>query len=76
MFQITAPSLPRRELVFAETQPLAPNDSVENRNRNRRVEMIINQQDLGYLETDHDLEEEEEEEDKGPQLFDTMPTRG
>ena len=64
---------------YAETQPLAPNDSVKNRNRNRRVEMIINQQDLGYLETDHDLEEEEEEEeeeDKGPQLFDTMPTRG
>ena len=67
---------PNRFVVngYAETQPLAPNSTAANRNRNRRVELIINQQDLGYLETDHELEEEEEEEeDKGPQLFDTMP---
>ena len=70
---------PNRFVVngYAETQPLAPNDTVANRNRNRRVELIINQGDLGYLETDHETEEEEEEEeDKGPKLFDTMPTRG
>ena len=29
----------------AETQPVAPNDSVENRGRNRRVEIIIEQGD-------------------------------
>lgn len=59
---------------LGQVQPLAPNSSKENRNRNRRVEIIINQADVGYLEADH-LNPDEEKEKNKPQLHETMPTR-
>ncbi|MEE2961540.1 MAG: flagellar motor protein MotB [Myxococcota bacterium] len=49
-------SIPSNRFVLngqAETQPLLSNKKAAGRDRNRRVEIIIQQDDLGYLEKDH-----------------------
>jgi len=61
---------------LGQIQPLAPNSTKENRNRNRRVEIIINQADVGYLEGDHDVKDAEKLKEKSkPKMHQTMPTR-
>jgi chemotaxis protein MotB len=62
---------------LGQIQPLAPNSTKENRNRNRRVEIIINQADVGYLEEDHNGPKPEDLKDKAkPKMYETMPSRG
>ena len=52
---------------FADVRPLVPNDSVENRDRNRRVEIIIRQT------IDPDLEEQVEAlRDVDPELYNSF----
>lgn len=67
---------------FADTQPLAPNDSAENRARNRRVEILIRQgledelseDDLKMLKEDQAGEDILRELDIAPKyLFDLEP---
>ena len=61
---------------LGQIQPLAPNKTRENRNRNRRVEIIINQADVGYLEEDHkDPEADKDKKKKKPKRYQTRPTR-
>ena len=47
---------------FAETKPMVPNDSAENRSRNRRVEIVIEQgsEDEKYLSGEEQLPEDPE----------------
>ncbi len=61
---------------MGQIQPLAPNETKENRNRNRRVEIIINQADVGYLEEDHkDPEADKKKNKPKPERYQTRPTR-
>lgn len=53
---------------FADTQPLAPNDSAENRARNRRVEIVIQQ----GLEQELDEEEVELLQSEGRDIMQEM----
>ncbi|MBT6179317.1 MAG: OmpA family protein [Deltaproteobacteria bacterium] len=61
---------------LGQIQPLAPNSTKENRNRNRRVEIIINQADVGYLEEDHNAPKPEVKDKAKPKMYETMPSRG
>lgn len=58
---------PRRFEVsgFAETRPLAPNNSAENRARNRRVEIVVQQ----GLEEDLDAEQKEMLQTEGEDIM-------
>ncbi len=53
---------------FADTRPLAPNDSPENRARNRRVEVVIRQ----GLEQELEAEEQELLQDQGENIMRDM----